>query len=115
MDNGSLLVVAMAEKCRSLIVKRERSDPRLPKALHPQHLLWMCDQIERHAEEGPATKLHRWIGYIQCAMLAHRMLDLPGAKTMFDDAKIAHGGSSDDLVDHLDPDSTFEADIGGEA
>jgi hypothetical protein len=74
----------------------------------------MCDKIEEHAEDGPATKLHRWIGFVQCAMLAHRMLDLDGAKAMFDEAKVAHGETSEDLLDHLDPTSSFELDIGGE-
>ena len=46
-------------------------------------------QIEEHAEDGPATKLHRWIGFVQGAMLANRMLDLDGLKAMFDDAKAA--------------------------
>jgi hypothetical protein len=114
MDNDSLLIVAMAEQCRSLIGKWERPNPRLPAALQPRHLLWMCEQIDQHADEGPPTKLHRWIGFIQCAMLAHRMLDLEGAKAMFDNAKVAHGRGSDDLVDHLDPTNSFEAEIGGE-
>jgi hypothetical protein len=101
MDNDSLLIVAMAEQCRSLIGKWERPNPRLPAALQPRHLLWMCEQIDQHADEGPPTKLHRWI-------------DLEGAKAMFDNAKVAHGRGSDDLVDHLDPTNSFEAEIGGE-
>ena len=39
-------------------------------------LLWMCDKIEDHAEDHPATKLHRWIGFIYCGMMAHRLLNL---------------------------------------
>ena len=117
MDNTSLLVVAMAEKCRSLIQECDKPVPGLPKALQPKHLLWMCDQIEKHAEGGPATKLHRWIGFVQAAMLANRMLDLDGLKAMFDQAKAAHGDTSEDLenlIDHLDPTSSFEFDIGGQ-
>ncbi len=49
-------------------------------SLQLKHLLWMCDRIETHAEGGPATKLHRWIGFVQAAMLANRMLDLDGLK-----------------------------------
>ena len=71
-------------------------------------------QIEKHAEVGPATKLHRWIGFVQAAMLANRMLDLDVLKAMFDDAKRAHGETNEDLADHLDPTSSFEFDIGGE-
>jgi hypothetical protein len=114
MDNASLLVVAMAEQCRSLIQESDTPDLGLPKALQPKHLLWMCTKIEDHAEDGPATKLHRWIGFVQCAMMANRMLDLEGAKAMFDKAKAAHGEISEDLLDHLDPASSFKFDIGGE-
>jgi hypothetical protein len=117
MDNTSLLVVAMAEQCRSLIQEWDKPVPDLPKALQPKHLLWMCDQIEKHAEGGPATKLHRWIGFVQAAMLANRMLDLDGLKAMFDQAKAADAERCEefeDLTDHLDPTSSFEFDIGGE-
>ena len=117
MDNTHLLITAMAEQCRSLIQEWDQPASDLPKALQPKHLLWMCDQIEKHAEGGPATKLHRWIGFVQAAMLANRMLDLDGLKAMFDQAKAAHGDASEDLenlIDHLDPTSSFEFDIGGQ-
>lgn len=117
MDNNSLLVAAMAQQCRSLISESDMPDIGLPRALQPKHLLWMCDQIEKHAEGGPASKLHRWIGFVQGAMLANRMLDLDGLKAMFDEAKAAHGETSediDDLTDHLDPTSSFQFDIGGQ-
>jgi hypothetical protein len=107
----------MAEQCRSLIQQWDKPARGLPKPLQPKHLLWMCDQIEKHVEGGPATKLHRWIGFVQAAMLANRMLDLDGLKTMFDEAKRAHGETSDDLedlIDHLDRTSPFEFDIGGQ-
>ena len=114
MDNASLLFVAMAERCRGLILGWATPDLSLPKALQPRHLLWMCDKVEEHAVEGPATTLHRWIGFIQGAMLAHRMLDLDGARAMFDEAKVAHSETRDDLTDHLDPQNSFELDIGGQ-
>ncbi|MCA9216896.1 MAG: hypothetical protein KDB27_27690 [Planctomycetales bacterium] len=117
MDNTSLLVVAMAKQCRRLIHKADESVTSLPKALQSKHLLWMCDQIEKHAEEGPATKLHRWIGFVQAAMLANRMLDLDGLKAMFGQAKAEDAErceESEDLTDHLDPTSSFEFDIGGQ-
>jgi len=47
-------------------------------------------------------------------MPANRMLDLNAAKGMFDQAKNAHGAISEDLLDHLDPGSCFEFEIGGE-
>lgn len=114
MDKADLLVVAMAQKCRGLITEWETPDVDLPKSFQPKHLLWMCKKIDEQAENGPATRLHRWIGFIQAAMMAHRMLDLDGAKAMFDQAKKAYGETSDDLLDHLDPKSSFKIDIGGE-
>lgn len=117
MDNTHLLIRAMAEQCRGLILESDAPDLGLPKALQPKHLLWMCDQIEKHAKGGPASKLHRWIGFVQAAMLANRMLDLDGLRAMFDEAQAAHAAASealDDLVDHLDPASSFEFDIGGQ-
>ena len=116
MDNASLLVVAMAHKCKELIPKTKTTVVKLPQSLHPSHLLWMCNHIENHAEDWPTTKLHRWIGFVQCGMMANGMLDFDAAKAMFDDAKNAYGESDedDDLIDHLDPRSSFKLDIGGQ-
>ena len=117
MDNTSLLIVAMAERSRRLLQDWRQPAPTLPKALQPKHLLWMCDQIEKHAEDGPATKLHRWIGFVQAGMLANRMRDLDGLKGMFVEAKAEFAEANrevEDLVDHLDPTSAYEFDIGGQ-
>ena len=116
MDNPSVLVVAMAEQCKALIRKSQKTDSDLPQALHPKHLLWMCDRIASHAEDWPSTKLHRWIGFVQCGMMANHMLDFSGAKAMFDEAKNAYEASveDEDLIDHLNPASSFELDIGGQ-
>jgi hypothetical protein len=117
MNDSSLLVASMAQKCRALILESDCADRGLPTALQPSHLLWMCEQIELHAEKGLPTKLHRWIGFVQGAMLANRMLDLGGLKAMFDEAKGAHRdahNACEDLIDHLDPSSSFEFDIGGQ-
>lgn len=117
MDNTILLITAMANDCRNVILESDSADLGLPKALQQKHLLWMCKQIEEHAECGPATKLHRWIGFVQAAMLANRMLDLDELKALFDQAKTADRESredSEDLIDHLDPTDSFEFDIGGQ-
>ena len=114
MDNACLLVTAMAHQCREILSKKLKLELGLPASLQPRHLIWMCDEIEQHAEEWPATKLHRWIGFIQGGLLANHMLDFRAAKAMFDEAKVAYGEASEDLLDHLDPDSSFELDIGGE-
>ena len=114
MDPANLLIRAMVEECRSVILAWRKPDLDLPEALQPKHLERMCERIETHLEDWPSNRLHRWIGFIQCAMMAHRMLDLDGAKTMFDKAKNAYGEASEDLVDHLDPTDFFELDIGGQ-
>src|SRR5689334_22786311 len=110
------LIVAMAEKCRSMIQAAPSGTCELPKPLRPPHLIWMCDRIEREADNWPETKLHRWIGFIQSAMLANGIVDLPGAKAMFDSAKTAYRQTSadPDLTDHLNPDSSFELEVGGQ-
>lgn len=117
MNQSSSLLLAMAERCRGLIRQSRQSNSDLPQPLHPRHLLWMCDQITERAAEWPATKQHRWIGFIQCGMLANRMLDLRRAKSMFNDVKRSYvdsGDGDDDLLDHLDPDSSFQLDLGGQ-
>jgi hypothetical protein len=117
MEQDRLLIVAMAEKCKA-IVQNKPEDTRfaLQQQLRPRHLLWMCNQILQHADDWPAIKLHRWLGFLQCGMMANLMLDMQGAKTMFNEAKKAYGkiGDDHDLVDHLDPEKTFEMDIGGQ-
>lgn len=113
MDKSNLLVVAMADECRQIILKWEDEDPDLPKSIRRKHLERMCERIEKHAEDWPATRLHRWIGFIQSALIANRVIDLAEAKRMFDRAKVAYPESDDDLLDHLDPSDSFEIDLGG--
>lgn len=116
MENTHLLIAEMAEKCRGMIQSSDGMDYGVPESLRPKHLLWMCGRIERHAEDWPATKLHRWIGFVQCGMLANRILSLDGAKGMFDEVKNTYGTNSvdQDLIDHLDPNNPFKMDIGGQ-
>jgi hypothetical protein len=115
MQDPGASIAAMAEKCRSLIERHNTTEKDLPRALLPIHLLWMCDRIEKHAGEWPDTKLHRWIGFVQCAMMANGILDLAGTKKMFDSVKNEYLTREDqDLTDHLDPDSSFGIDIGGQ-
>lgn len=115
MDQDTQLITAMSEQCRTLIQASSHNNPELPQALQRKHLLWMCDQIKRQADQWRVAKLHRWIGFIQAAMLANKMLDLDGAKAMFAEAKAAYRVEIDeDLLDHLDPSSSFELDLGGQ-
>ena len=116
MEDSRVLLAAMAAKCRDVIRGSNEQEMGLPKALHPKHLLWMCDQVQAHAQISPMTKLHRWIGFIQAAILANRMLDLEQIRAMFDEVKKSHrlSGDDQDLVDHLDVDSSFKLDLGGQ-
>jgi hypothetical protein len=116
MQDPSASIAAMAERCRSLIDGHKVTSKGLPRALLPKHVLWMCDRIEKHAADWPDTKLHRWIGFVQCAMMANGILDLSGTKKMFDSVKNEYlaTGEDQDLTDHLDPDSSFDIDVGGQ-
>lgn len=110
------LIAAMAVRCRSLIQSSEPRNSALPNVLSARHLIWMCHQIETNADNWPDTKLHRWIGFIQCGLIANQMLTLEDVKKMFDQAKNTHnrGGVDEDLVDHLNLDNQFELEIGGQ-
>ena len=114
MSNQNLLVQEMVDQCRQLVHRLPDADSRAPIPFRHEHLLWMCNQLDEHIEIWPESRLHRWIGFIQAALLANEMLDLDGLKDMFDKAKVAHGRMGEDLFDHLNPESTFELDIGGQ-
>ena len=115
MKNPQLLV-AMVEECRETILAHPENDaiPGHPASLRSGHLCRMCDRLIDNLEDWPAVKLHRWIGFIQCALIANRMLDLAGVKSMFDHAKNAFGEPTSELIDHLDPDNAFELELGGQ-
>ena len=114
MSKEKLLIVAMAEQCKRLISQLDSTDSRLPASLHKQHLQTMCVEILEHSDDWQSARLNRWIGFIQCALLANGLLDLDELKSMFDKAKLAYGDTGQDLLDHLNPNSSFEFDIGGE-
>jgi hypothetical protein len=116
MEETRVIVAAMAAKCRDIVRRSNEVEESLPKALHPKHLLWMCDQIQKHSQEWPVTRLHRWIGFVQAAILANRMLNLEETRAMFDELTKSHDACSkdQDLIDHLDVDSSFKLDLGGQ-
>jgi len=116
MLTNRLLVAPMAAKCRDVIRRSNEEVSSLPRALHPKHLLWMCAQIIQYAQEWPAAKLFRWIGAIQSAILANHMLNMKQVRNMFGGMRRSRRVSSrdQDLVDHLDPNSLFKFDIGGQ-
>jgi hypothetical protein len=110
----SMIVKLMTERCRQLIAEWDQPAAPVPPSLLPTHLTWMCDQITSNSDDWPATKLHRWIGFVQAGMIANHMLDLADAKTMFDTSAAHTDDLDQDLIDHLDPDSPFRLDIGGQ-
>ena len=42
MDNANLLILAMAEQCRTIIREWQKPALDLPNPLQPKHLEWMC-------------------------------------------------------------------------
>ena len=116
MEKSKLLVVSMAEQCASIILKSNMCNWELPYTLQPKHLLWMCDEVANHARDWPAEKLHRWIGFVQCGLLANNILNLDEAKQMLAHA-IEYYGHQDaeiDLIDHLEPNDSYTVEIGNE-
>jgi len=106
----------MAAKCRDIIRRSNEVEESLPNALHPKHLIWMCDQIQNNPQGWPVTRLHRWIGFLQAAILANRMLNLEEIRGIFDEVKKSHKviSGDQDLTDHLDVSSSFKLDLGGQ-
>ncbi len=117
MEQAKLLLLSMAERCLRIIQDRPE-DPRfaLQESLRPAHLRWMCKRIVEHADDWTVAKLERWIGFVQAGMIANCMLDLNGAKAMFDEIKQQFGpiAKDIDLLDHLDPGTSFEMELGGQ-
>ena len=112
-DNAPL-IMAMAEQCSKIIEAWKEPLSKQPESLHLTHLQWMCRKIALNAETWPATKVHRWIGFVQGGMIANGLLGLDDAKKMFDSAKKDYPGIEEDLFDHLNPNDYFELEIGGE-
>jgi hypothetical protein len=116
-DNSPTLIAAMAGQCADTIRGSHELVSTLPDALQSRHLLWMCDKIQRNPAGFPDTKLHRWLGFIQAAILANRMLELDDVKAMFNKIKRSfhlNDGDDQDLMDHLNLDNSFTFEIGGQ-
>ncbi len=110
----TVLMREMIDVCQDIIDNHADPSVELPPSVSSEHLSWMCRRLNKHIEEWSIAKMNRWIGFIQCAMIANRMIDLDGVKAMFDKAKFAFGEPSQELLDHLDPDSAFRFDLGGQ-
>ena len=113
MENIQLMN-AMIEKCKAMILEHDKPGLDRPKPLRSKHLLWMCDRLIENVDIWTEAKMNRWIGFIQCAMIANGMINLEQTKAMFEQVKNAFGEPSQDLLDHLDPDNAFRFELGGE-
>jgi hypothetical protein len=74
-------VTYCAEQIREMIDPHRQIDARQEVSgdtVH--HFLWMCDQITSGAVEG--RKSHRWLGYLQCAMVFSGQWDLDDMKNL---------------------------------
>jgi hypothetical protein len=107
-------MLAMIEECQDMIHKDMRPSDAFPAPLRKEHLLWMCDQLFDHVDGWTAAKMNRWVGFVQCALIANGTINLTQAKAMFEGAKNAFGEPDQDLLDHLDPANNFEMEFGGE-
>ena len=114
MSNETILAVIMAEKCQGILRGRASALVDPPACLQPEHLTWMCAEIIRHADDWPATRSHRWLGFVQAAMIAGGMLRYSEAKAMFDLAQGPEATVDQDLLDHLDPSNSFRFELGGQ-
>lgn len=122
MVNPTLLAIEIAERLDAQIrewqetfhIDMEGVDPDT----HPDHLLKMLDRLTHKANEEawPDTKLHRWLGWVMGCMACHgiaghsRLQHLVGESKRYFDEK-----PDEDLESHLNPDSPFRFDIGGES
>ena len=115
MNDNRSLAKAMAYECQAVLRAWHESDPALPRPLQPEHLLWMCKEICRHAKHWPLAKLHRWIGFVQAGLLANQILTLDQITRIFDESQAAHGAPTEDydLIDHLNPAEALAIELGG--
>jgi len=85
---------------------------KVDSEVSPQTLLEMCDRITRKADEWPDEKLFLRIGYVQGVMVALNICGMDKIKNIAQDAR---NGRKDyvDLLDHNDPESPFQIELGG--
>lgn len=61
--------------------------PRFQKDTDPEYLVWMCEQIITNAAEWPATKSHRWVGYVQGCLVSHGLSNVKTEADLVREAK----------------------------
>lgn len=100
---------------------RDRVDPEGKIDAHQDpngdtvhHFLWMCDQITSGVITG--NKSHRWLGYLQCAMVfsGEENLSLQAMKDLNREATGLFPDDEDDLTTRIEAER--RADVpGGQA
>lgn len=125
MTDPTLLAVEIAERTLAYLLKWQEAGqsvrPDAPEETKPENLIWMLERLMKIAEgngreeiEWADTKLHRWLGFIFGSMVSNGMATLPKIKELVTRAKAEFLEKEDkDVVDHNNPDSPFELDIGG--
>ncbi len=117
MDDAFQSVTALADECQEFIRRNASPGADPPELIDINHLSWMLDQICLHAQDWPPTKLYLWIGFVQCGLIANGLLKPKTARAMFGQSWTGYSVDSidQDLIDHLDHESSFSLDIGGES
>ena len=113
------VVHGLEEHIKVWTSKHSNESLDVPEDSKPLHLLKMCKIVREQAFEEssdfPVSKLHRWIGHIQGCLITTKVATVDQIKEIMRMAKLAFGEKPDtELMRHLDPDSPFFLDIGGE-
>lgn len=112
MNQSALLAVEAARHCRERIVAW-KLDTNVTDLLVDKTLS-MCHDIERHTEEWPIVRVHRWLGFIFGVLAAREILSREKQSAMMRALFISYPESGDDaLRDDQDPGHPFCVDIGG--
>jgi len=78
-----------------------------------QNLLNVCNRIITKAEEWPDEKLFMRLGFIQGVMVSHGVCSLDMIRRVVNFIRERHLDYVD-LLDHNDPESPFNFELGGE-
>jgi len=117
--HAHLLAVEIAQHCKEALDAEfdwdySETQPG-NRTVSRAHLLWMCEQIVDNADKWPASKLHRWAGFLQGYTVSCAITTIKKESEMVRAAKKHFLEEMDvDLKDHQDPESLFELELGGE-
>lgn len=81
------IAVAYAQHLLDKLEKAATDDYTIETTISVVHLKWMCQQIIERVNEMSATKLHRWIGYIQGVMVVRGFTTVLQERTDYKEVK----------------------------